>query len=243
MTYFDVKLQKKPRVIAIVPARAGSTGVSGKNYRLICGHPLIYWTLRAAMDSMIDKIVVTTNCPNVRACSEQLANDRLLILDRPEHLCGPTASTESAMNHALDEIERRGDVFDIVVLLQPTSPFRKMNLIDDCVESLCRSERHDSALTCSKHTPFFYKWDMENRVAVPIADNKRVPRQQIAEDEMYLHDNGNVYVTRMDTFRRMGRVGQTPMTIICADYESMQIDTEDDFKMIEAIANTMGGFL
>lgn len=229
--------------IAIIPARAGSIGLPGKNYALISGKPLVYWSLLAAYQSEVKTIALTTNCPHVKKIGEDFGTEfncgsRLVIIDRPENLCAADASTEDAVKHALGQT---GSSYEFVVLLQPTSPARKDSLIDACIRQLdCHSD-FDAILTCSEHTPFFF--NRFGKVLKPIDDNRRVPRQRLMPWQMYLHDNGNVYVTRMAAFMEYGRLGRQTMGHVVSNFESMQIDTKEDFVAMEALSGVFGGFL
>ena len=113
-------------VLGLIPARGGSKGVPGKNIKVICGKPLIVWTIESALQSaLLDKVVVTTDSEEI---AEIARNAGAEIRMRPKELATDTASTQDVMLHAL-----KYDQADIVVLLQPTSPYRTKGLIDECV--------------------------------------------------------------------------------------------------------------
>ncbi|HEV7229255.1 acylneuraminate cytidylyltransferase family protein [Brevundimonas sp.] len=119
--------------IAIIPARAGSTRLPGKNVRPMAGRPMVAWTLDAALNARaLDRIVVSTDDPAVM----DVAADMGLPppFRRPAHLAGPDASVIDVIAHALTEV---GGRWDHVVLLQPTSPLRTAEDVDDAVAA-CR---------------------------------------------------------------------------------------------------------
>lgn len=265
-------------VVAVIPARANSSGCPGKNYRIINGKPLICWSIDAAMQSQyIDTIVVSTNDENVAAIVREYPfyGERVFIVNRPDHLATPTAKTEWAMIHALSEIKKQyGIIFDITVLLQPTSPVRRDKLIDRCLNKM--SKGFDSAITVTEKTPFFWQMKAMPRGIIGVGI-KEVPfgeggatrqefsqqeepqrfraepnysiydrpmRQNLPEFSMQWHDNGNVYCCRSDVLFMLGqRTGYNPALIITPFFESLQIDTEEDFRIIEKLYELYGSFI
>ena len=119
------------RILAIVPARAGSQRLPGKNVRAIKGRPLVQWTFdQAAASALIDQTAVSTDDSAVA----ELARDAgLTVIDRPPNLAGPDASVIDAIGHSLQTL---GGAWDYVVLLQPTSPLRTADDIDGAIR-LC----------------------------------------------------------------------------------------------------------
>jgi len=245
------------KVIAIIPARANSKGLPGKNYKHIMGKSLVDWSIEASgFSNIIDVTVVSTNCKEVKtrticnrlytACNHNI-NDgngmkfRLYSIDRPEELCTDESPTEPCLIHAIDYMEKEHDLtFGYVVLLQPTSPFRSNGLIDRCLNKMVDLD-HDSCMTVSSHTPFF--WHRENGVSIPDYDpNNRPRRQDIPDSDIMYHDNGNIYAVEVDKLRSMGRIGNNPLLYETSASESMQIDTEEDFSILETIARRNGGF-
>lgn len=244
------------RVIAIIPARAGSTGCPGKNYRIIHGKPLVIWSVEAALRSrFIDTVVVSSNCPEVFKAVDDVNWDSYLqnghdihYLKRPDEISTSSSSTEDAIAHVLQCFHP----YDIVVLLQPTSPARRNNLVDKCIVEL--DEYHcDSVFTCESKTPFMYQknrgtyqtlcvWRDGKMIVGP---DKRPMRQEMTDDVMYFHDNGNVYAFTVDSFEEYGRrIGENFRIVSTDFFENIQIDTEDDFKVVSSLVdNVYGDFL
>lgn len=116
------------RALAIIPARAGSTRLPGKNVRPMAGRPMIGWTLAAAREAvLLDRIVVTTDDPEVAVLAHAAG---VAVVERPPELAGPDTPMADAVLHALDAV---GGDWDEVVLLQPTSPLRTAADIDGAV--------------------------------------------------------------------------------------------------------------
>lgn len=130
------------RVLALVPARAGSQGLPGKNMRPLAGKPLVDWTLEAAAAStLIDHVLVSSDDAQVLA----RVQPPMQALERPAALAGPEASVIDAIAHAL---QHTGAGWDYVVLLQPTSPLRLTADIDAAIR-LCDESGAPAVLTVS----------------------------------------------------------------------------------------------
>lgn len=122
--------------IAIIPARAGSKGLPGKNIKALCGKPLIAWSIEKALQSRyVDEVLVSTDSEDIaRLAVEHGAKAPFL---RPPELSTDSATTLSAVQHALDYYRASSArAFDIVVLLEPTSPLREDADIDRMLERL-----------------------------------------------------------------------------------------------------------
>lgn len=173
--------------IGIIPARAGSQRLPGKNIRPMAGRPMIDWTFQAALAATtLDRLVVTSDDAAVLS----LAAERgIEAVRRPAELAGSDASVIDAVEHALNAV---GGAWNTVVLLQPTSPLRLARDIDGAVE-LCRSSGAPAVLGVSplaKPATFHDRLDGRGRLTgAPDLDDVVVI-------------NGAVYVARVEALRR-----------------------------------------
>lgn len=136
------------KVIAIIPARGSSKGLPGKNIKALCGKPLIVWTIQVALKSkFIDELVVSTDSQQI-ADIARAAGASVPFL-RPAELATDKAPTIDAVDHALDYFSSKKDqTFDYVVLLEPTSPLREDDDIDNMLLKLHASaESFDSIVS------------------------------------------------------------------------------------------------
>lgn len=198
-------------IIGLIPARGGSKGVPNKNIKMICGKPLIVWTIERALQSqMIDKVVVSTDSEVIADIARQSGVE---VIMRPEELATDTASTQDVMVHTLKKIPA-----DILVLLQPTSPCRSEGLIDECINEFIE-HNYDSLATgfmCD------YKEYGKNTL----------PRQQI---QGFFYDDGNVYVIRAQNILAGDRYGAKIGHKFISRYENAEIDDMFDFWLLEKI--------
>ncbi len=123
-----------PKNIIVIPARAGSKSIPNKNMRLFCGKPLIYWAIQVGKKSSWGRVCVSTESTEIAEYAKSLGVEVPFI--RPKVLSTDTATTESVLKHAVQEIGKE-NIFRLA-LLQPTSPFRRVsdildaeNLFDD----------------------------------------------------------------------------------------------------------------
>jgi len=248
-------------VIAFIPAKTGSVGLPGKLFKKIGKYSLLEWTLLAAYKSdYIDEIVVSSNDYMVEKITDDflvtalhsgmdLNDKQIKFVQRPDSLCTPTSKTEDAISHFFETY--RYSYFDYLIMLQATSPARRNGLIDKCFDKLIDTES-DSILTVSNHTPFFWKaaqnqhsyLDKYNPYLPTYNIAARPMRQELSEKDMYYHDNGNVYITKVDKYLESNCRVSGKVEIYSTDkFESMQIDDMDDFVIMESLYNHYGSFL
>jgi CMP-N-acetylneuraminic acid synthetase len=135
-------------VIAIIPARAGSKGLPGKNIRPLCGKPLVAWSIQSARQSRyVDEVLVSTDGDDIARIAADCGAP--VPFRRPAELASDAATTLSAVEHALAHYrDRMRRTFDILVLLEPTSPLREDDDIDVMLERLAGNwDRFDAVVS------------------------------------------------------------------------------------------------
>lgn len=203
--------------LALIPARGGSKGVPEKNIKIINGKPLIVWTIEKALKSnKLDKVIVSTDSVKIANIAREAGAD---ILIRPDYLATDTASTQDVMVHALENYPA-----ETLILLQPTSPYRSNNLIDECVDE-------------------FYAGDYDSLATGFMCDYKEyghntLPRQQI---KGFFYDDGNVYVIKAKNILAGDRYGKKIGYKFVSRYENAEIDDEFDFWLLEKILEEKEG--
>lgn len=118
------------KTIAIIPARGGSKGIPGKNIIDINGFPLIYYTLKRAFEStIIDVVIVSSDDDKILEVSKKFYPD-VITIKRPNELSLDTSKSIETIIHGLDLLSQKHNI-KWVVMLEPTSPLRKVGMIDD----------------------------------------------------------------------------------------------------------------
>ncbi len=221
-------------ILVVVPARGGSKGVKLKNIRTIHGVPLVALVGRVVQQlTYIDRAVVSTDHPEIAAIARESGLDVPFM--RPKHLCADIVADGPVLYHALSECEKIDNRrYDVVVMLQPTSPFRKPAHVTETVEKLIKGE-YDAVWTVSKTDSKAHP--MKQLV---IRDNRLdfydprgveiIARQQLMP---VYHRNGVAYAMARDCiFKKKSIIGDKTSFVIINDF-MVNIDTELDLKLAE----------
>lgn len=221
------------KFLAIIPARKGSQRLPDKNIRELSGKPLIQWAIDAAVASeYIDSVLVTSDCPRVLALAEDL---KVGFVNRPEHLCTSKASSSDVILHALSHVTEKYDYF---VFLQPTSPLRTSQDIDDSISQMVLAKATGSVSVCKvDHSPLWCNTlDESNSMAGFIPEHLENKRSQDLPD--YFRINGAIYIASSSQYI----TSQSFFTSETIAYRmpterSVDIDELTDFLLAEAILN------
>jgi N-acylneuraminate cytidylyltransferase len=218
-------------VVAVVPARAGSRGLAGKNLRTVGGQSLVERAVRAAREAGIDRVVVTTDGPDIAAEAERLG---CTTVSRPAELAGDTSRTVDAVVHAVRALGLPDDAW--VVLLQPTSPLRTAQ---DVVAALERHAAGDAGTTLTgcvvEHHPLKQLLVDPSGEARPVRDwpDLEAPRQVLP---LAVRPNGAVYVTAVGSLLGAGSVIVPPVAVVQMP-EERSIDVDDAAALARARAS------
>ena len=231
-------MYKDKRVLAVIPARGGSKGVPKKNLRTINGIPLVAVACICAKNvDMIDVIVVSTDCNEIAEAAQKYGAKA--PFKRPKLISGDDASDLDVLDHALDEMEKQTkSTFDVVVMLQPTSPLRTPLQVSSVISKLI-DEELDAVWTVSptgsKYHPTKQLRITNGLLEYCLPEGKKIPPRQHLE-QVY-HVNGIAYaLTRSCIVDQKHRLGKcTGASII--DGPAISIDTVDDFELVENILN------
>jgi N-acylneuraminate cytidylyltransferase len=219
------------KILSVIPARGGSKGLPGKNIRVVGGKPLIKWTADAAVGSKyIDRTILSSDDKEIIAFGRSCGLDVPFI--RPSRLAGDKISAQKVALHALEELPG----FDILVLLQPTSPLRLSSDIDICIEA-CVNNNLNSAISVAKleKSPYWmFTRSKENRW-IPIMGWDYILKQR-QDLPTVVYPNGAVYVA--GTKFLINNESFINPSMVCCEMpweRSLDIDTENDIKILEAI--------
>jgi YrbI family 3-deoxy-D-manno-octulosonate 8-phosphate phosphatase len=218
-------------VVAVIPARGGSKGVPRKNLRRVGGIPLVARAIRSARDAVrIDRVVVSTDDAEIAAVAHEWGAE---VVERPGDLSGDTASSESALLHALDVLAERGVAPRVLVFLQATSPFIDPSDLDDAIGRVLAGPE-SSVFSAVESWGFLWRHGDGGMVGVNHSASRR-PRRQEREPE-YL-ETGAFYVLDVAGFRasRHRFFGRTGIAIVEERF-AIEIDTEQQLALASAIA-------
>lgn len=227
--------------VAFIPVRGGSKSIPLKNFKPICGKPLVYWTVKAACGcKYIDKVFIATDSDKIKETVEGFKSgiepdlfNKAVVIDRSAESASDTASTEFAMLEFAIIYE-----FDNVVLIQATSPLLVSEDLNRGFETF-ESEGTDSVLSVVRQKRFHWQND-NNGFAYPTNyDVFKRPRRQ--EFDGYLVENGAFYISsKADLLKSKNRVSGNIKAVEMNEDTFFEIDEPSDWVIIEALMKKNG---
>ena len=214
---------------AIIPARGKSKGILRKNVRLLAGKPLVAHAIDAARTCpLINRVAVSTDDPEIAAIAEQYG---AIAIQRPDSLSTDTASSESALLHALDDFAAKDYNPELTVFLQCTAPLLRATDISGVIQTLL-DQSADSALAVVPFHYFLWKHDPDSH-AVGVNHDPKIRLMRQERDPQYL-ETGSVYVMRTQGFRLAKHrfFGKTAIHVLPPEC-ALEIDEPLDFEIAE----------
>jgi len=225
------------KIVAIILARGGSKGIPGKNIIPFCGKPLIVWTIKQVRRTRgIDSIWVSSDSEEILSISRDCG---VRTICRPDDLSDDLATSESGWLHALNFVENKTGLVDIVLAPQVSSPLRETGDLERALHDF-QEQRYDSMFSCSVAGDLFFwekrsngelqgvNYDYKNR-----SRRQDIPRQYI--------ENGSFYLFKPEVLKKYnnrfgGKIGMTQME----SWKMSQIDEPSDIKRCEVIMRGYG---
>lgn len=225
-------------VLGVIPARGGSKGLPGKNL-MVLGHVSLIGRALAstARSRYLTRVVVSTDSPEIARDAKAHGG---LVIDRPAAFATDDCGLVPVLQHA---IRCAGGPWpDFVVTLQPTSPFRRVDIIDATIQKVLETRADSAQTVCAAIESPYYMWTLETDRLQPLmgADSEPVYATRQACPAVY-QPTGAVYVTRSSMLMRRNRIrGTDHRAVLCGFEESVSIDTIWDFRLAELIAKERG---
>jgi CMP-N,N'-diacetyllegionaminic acid synthase len=232
-----LKTKSNSNIIAIIPARGGSKGIKNKNIKLIKKIPLFVWSVLAAQkEKIFDKIIVTSNSEKILKIAKKYGAE---CLKRSKSLSSDKAKTIDVIIDILLKLKKIGKFPEIVVLLEPTSPFRPRGIIRKCLLEL-KKKKFKSIATCTQvnRTPFNI-FKKKNQVYERILkQGKFYSRRQQMKNLKRI--NGNVYINYSSNIIKDNSVLSEPIGLIEIDeINSINIDSNYDLKIANLFSDRL----
>tara|TARA_Y100001970_G_C14184427_1_gene831690 strand:- start:570 stop:1286 length:717 start_codon:yes stop_codon:yes gene_type:complete len=229
-------------ILSIIPARGGSKGIPRKNIRRLNSKPLIYYSIKASLNSKkINRTIVSTDDDEISKIARDYQAEVPFI--RPEELAQDDVTDYPVFNHCLQWLEDNESYFpDIIVNLRPTSPLRSSIDIDICIEKLQKEENADSLRSISyagQHPLKMWKiikgelQPFTNIEAKKFYEPFNMPRQKLPS--AYIQ-NGCIDVIKYDTLKRKKSMsGSNIIPYLMENGSTVNIDTEVDWLLAEIL--------
>ena len=232
-------MYKNKKIMALIPARGGSKGLPRKNIMALSGKPLIAWTIDQIKDSKyIDRFIVSTDDEEIAEISKRYKAE--VPFKRPAKLATDGSSSVDTVLHALDWLREKGQRFDYIALLEPTSPLREAVDIDRAIELLIDHKDAKSIVSVSKleatHPEFNVVIDKDSGFiskAFGGSEFSGFRRQDI--NDIYFFD-GTIYIAEAEAFlERKTFFHDLTLAYIVPRWKSLEIDELPDLICAEAL--------
>ncbi|HEU4369324.1 MAG TPA: acylneuraminate cytidylyltransferase family protein [Methylomirabilota bacterium] len=220
--------------LGVIPARGGSKGLPGKNLKRLGALSLIGHAIASAREARrLTRVIVSTDSAAI--AEEARRHGAEVPFLRPAALAGDEAGMVPVLQHAVRWLESTGERPDLVVTLQPTSPFRTGDEIDRTIDKVIETGADSAQTLCeASYHPFFMKTLDGDRTVALFADGKKYVRRQDAP--VVYQPSGSVYVTRYAVLMDEGQVlGHDNRGLVMPFEASVNIDTEWDFLLAELL--------
>lgn len=221
-------------VIAVITARGGSKGLPGKNIRHLCDKPLIAHTIDAALEAKIfDRVIVTTDCNDIADISLQYGAE---VQMRPSELASDTSGSYEVVEHLLNVLHSEMNEPESFMLLQPTSPLRTANHINEAYQ-LYKEKQYSSLAGIVENDITPFKCFVENEETgdvEPLFDWESLtkPRQKLPKTFLI---NGAIYICNIKDFLKQKSFFSQPFGVYKMDHmSSTDIDNIEDFMKAES---------
>lgn len=222
------------KILTIIPARGGSKGIPHKNIKPLNGKPLIYYTIDNARAICADEeICVSTDDSDIIKCVENYGLKVPFV--RPAELATDTAGTYEVLLHALDFYEKQGKKYDVVLLLQNTSPFRTSQHVKEALNLYKSDIDMVVSVNETKTNPYYNCFeDNEDGFLKKTLDSNMITRRQDAP--VTYEFNGAIYVINAEQLKKIP-LGKFTRRIkyVMDDLHSVDLDNMIDWKFAEFI--------
>lgn len=220
----------------VIPARGGSKGIPYKNIKLLAGKPLICYSIDVARQFTADEnICVTTDDDKI---IEVVENYGLKVpFKRPDYLATDNCGSNEVIQHAWRYFSEKGKQYDAILLLQPTSPFRKVEFLKEAIALYDNTIDMVASVKSSSCNPYYDGFEEnEDGFLVICKGNGHIERRQDAPNVW--QQNGSLYVINPKSLMEKGlthftSIRKYPMS----EYYSIDIDNMFDWKVAELIIN------
>lgn len=213
----------QPKIVALLPMKANSVRVKGKNFRDFCGKPLFRWILDTLLAvEEIDQIVINTDARHILAENGLVDIDRITIRDRKPEICGDHVSMNLVLADDLANVPA-----DIYLMTHTTNPLMSADTIRKALAAFIEGQaagRADSLFTVDKVQQRYYRADCS---PVNHDPDNLIPTQEL---EPWFEENSNLYIFTASSFAKTkARIGKQPMMYEGPYFESIDIDTPADW--------------
>ena len=184
------------KILSIIPARGGSKGLPRKNILELSGKPLIAWTIEESIKSRyINKTVVSSEDEEILEVSKKYGAE---TIKRPYEIATDTATSESVIIHTLEYLNSLGEVFDIVILLQPTSPLRNKKHIDEAIDIMLNDDVDTVISVMRIDNKILKSFTMTKEGYLDTISSNKYPFMRRQDLPNTYTSNGAIYISKVE---------------------------------------------
>ena len=221
------------RLVALLPMKANSERVKGKNFREFNGKPLFRWILDTLLEvEEIDQVVINTDAQHILAANGLVSTDRVLIRERKSEICGDFVSMNSVLADDIANVPAT-----TYLMTHTTNPLMSADTVRGALKAFNHARsagQADSLFTVDKVQTRFYKADCS---AVNHDPNNLIRTQDL---EPWFEENSNLYIFTSESFAATNaRIGKKPMMFEGPRFESIDIDDQEDWDFAVVAARYM----
>lgn len=221
------------RIVALLPMKANSVRVKGKNFRDFCGKPLFRWILDTLLAvEQIDQIIINTDARHILAENGLVDTDRITIRERKPEICGDHVSMNLVIADDVANVPA-----DLYLMTHTTNPLMSAVTIRNAIAAFQQAKaasQADSLFTVDKVQTRFYRTDCS---PVNHDPDNLIPTQNL---EPWFEENSNLYIFTASSFAKTkARIGKQPMMYEGPYFESIDIDTPADWDFAIVAARFM----
>lgn len=219
-------------ILAIIPARGGSKGLPKKNIKILGDKPLIAWSIETGLESeKINKVIVSSDNEEIINIAKQYGAEVPFV--RPANLSTDSATTNDVLLHALDFYKAKDITYDYIVILQPTSPFRKKGDIDLAIAKAIETKA-DMVVSVKETSsnPYYVLFEENEQGFLDKSKEGTFTRRQ--DCPIVYEYNGSIYVINVNSLLQKSFLNfNKKVKFVMDEFHSVDIDNQFDFDFTE----------
>ena len=216
------------KIVAIMPLKANSERVKGKNFKNFCGKPLFRWMLDTLLSvDKISQVIINTDARELLYENGLTDSERVLIRDRPNEICGDLVSMNKVIENDVNSVDA-----DVYLMTHTTNPLLTKTSIELAIDQYFNKidDGYDSVFSVNRVQTRFYD---KNCKAINHDPHNLTRTQDL---EPWFEENSNLYLFSRESFKKTNaRIGDNPSMLVTDPFESTDIDTPSDWELAEIL--------
>lgn len=216
--------------LGLIPVKKNSKRFPKKHHKLLCGIPLVEYTLQAAKNAtLLDDIFISTDDKKVLKYAKKL---RIVVNNlRPQNIAKDITPILDVIKYSIEILEKKGNTVNNIVLLQPTSPLRSASHIDKAIQHY-KNAGADTLLSVSLDKNYPWLWKLCTDRIIPLCSHEEMAKQRHENPKVYA-ENGAIFIFKRSLLNENTMYGKKVVAYIMDEKSSVDIDTEDDLKFAQ----------